>query len=37
MSFFKHIIDDLIEAIWYVPQLLGYESAGVYANAISQL
>ena len=37
MSFFKQIIDDLVEAIWYVPQLLSSESTGAYANAISQL
>lgn len=35
MNFFKQLIDDLVEAIWHVPQLLGSESTGVYATANS--
>lgn len=37
MNFFRQLIDDIVEAIWYAPQLLSSESTGVYATATSQI
>jgi hypothetical protein len=37
MNIFKQIVNDILTAVWHVPELLGFESTGAFANAISQL
>jgi hypothetical protein len=37
MNILKQIINDILTAIWHVPELLGFESTGAFADAISRL